>query len=200
MYLEFEAFYKERLDRPAYDFDWNPQGFPSNDGTRSDISAHLPILEYFANLSGVNSITEFGVRDCNSTSAFINSGASVRGYDQTTNKDIEYLIELNRNGKLPGIFTFFNQSTLQGQINRTDILFVDTLHTYDQVKEELRLHAHNVDQYLIFHDTFSQWDRSLDKPGQEGIGRAISEYTAEGWKLIYSVDFNHGLQVYERVI
>jgi hypothetical protein len=41
------------------------------------------------------------------------------------------------------------------EIERTDMLFIDTWHKYGQLSEELRMHSPNVDKYIVLHDTTS---------------------------------------------
>jgi hypothetical protein len=50
-------------------------------------------------------------------------------------------------------FNFLQADTLQVIIPECDMLFIDTLHTYDHLKKELSLHSSKVKKYLAFHDT-----------------------------------------------
>lgn len=207
MHDDFVKFRASRYAKRPWDHADNPFGFAPEDPNpdkSSDISAHLPILEYFA--SQCDTITEFGTRYCCSTSALI-TGAGKRGkntlvtsYDICTTPDIYYLIALERNGKLPCKWKFNQKDTVSSdfQIEPCDLLFVDTLHTEQHVKKELALHGHMVKKYLIFHDTFSQGLESMDRKGERGILYAIREYTKDSFNLIYNANFNHGLQVWER--
>jgi len=43
--------------------------------------------------------------------------------------------------------------TIPVVIEQTDLLFIDTLHTYDCLSRELELHGDKVNKYIIFHDT-----------------------------------------------
>src|SRR5690242_14558591 len=46
--------------------------------------------------------------------------------------------------------TVFHQGdVLQVEIEPTDLLFVDTWHVYDQLKEELRLHAGKAGRHIV---------------------------------------------------
>lgn len=196
-----EDFYRDAHNQPPFDLMTNPLGFnrPHVDG-RSEQSAHMPLLKYFA--SQCNHVTEFGLREGFTTAALalgLNSEAkTLISYDITRHP----IHNRFANFKFPCKWQFIIKDiTSPGwQIEPTDFLFVDDLHTFNQVQTELLQHGSKVKRFLGFHDTYSQGPQSLDMPGQEGIIRAIKEYTSSnGWKLIYKVDFNHGLELYERV-
>jgi cephalosporin hydroxylase len=193
---DFERFKQERYNARPWDLPENPMGFPTEEiGVTSDISAHLPLLEFLAR--GCDHITEFGTRYAASTSALI---AGCRGkvvsYDIRTNKEIRRLQKINK----PCEWEFCIDNTLKlKSIEETDLLFVDTIHTYSQVKAELRF-APNVRKYIVFHDTYSQGEKSRDRPQEEGITRAIDEFLAANpqWRKVYEVKFNHGLTILEK--
>ena len=69
--MEFKVFKEARCNTPAFDFAENERGFAfhENKPGYSDISAHLPLLEYLA--SKCSHVTEFGTRDGFSTCAFM---------------------------------------------------------------------------------------------------------------------------------
>lgn len=184
--MTFNDFLQQRLQYVPYDFPKNQFGFKATHG--SDMSAHMPLLMFLA--KECNHITEFGTRECYSTSAFI---ASCKGivvsYDININNDIIIL----QNLELPCQWKFYQQSTIDPnlQIEQTDILLIDTDHTYVQVKEELKLHASRINKYIIFHDTYSFPE----------IVPAIIEFlnTNINWKIVYNVQFNHGLIIIEKL-
>jgi hypothetical protein len=185
----FEEFKQERYQEAPYDLASNPYGFNRLGG--SDISAHLPFLEYLAGQCSI--ITEFGTRDCYSTAAFIAGcypwpTGTVYSYDVITTPAIEELNKL----ELPCNWIFNKHSSIQEgfKIRPSDLLFIDTDHTYEQVQAELQ-HASLVKKYIVFHDTFSF----------PAIVPAINEFLDKSkgeWKKVYEVKFNHGLTVLER--
>jgi hypothetical protein len=202
-YPEFEAFKKARFEAPPWDHPTNPIGFPPEKlKVSSDISAHLPMLEFLA--SQVWSVTEFGTRGCYSTSAFLSGcRGRVKSYDLHWNTDIDYLYRLQEKGKLPCEWRFEQGDTLKIKpIELTQMLFIDTLHTYDQVIGELNRHAANVTTYLVFHDTsiYSQGNVSVDRPNEAGILKAVDEFLEKNpqWQEVYRVEYNHGLLVLEK--
>ncbi len=200
---EFEKFCQRRSQAPPWDHPRHPRGFPPEQlGKSSDIAAHLPLLKFLA--SQCDTACEFGVRFCASTSALI-SGArrKVVGYDLHSNGDIVYLQSLGARNLLPCCFEFHQGNTLTAPpIEQTDLLLIDSLHTFDQVDGELTRHAHQVSRFLCFHDTspFSQGNVSVDRPDELGIIPAIDKFLAENpqWKKVYEVDYCHGLTVLEK--
>jgi cephalosporin hydroxylase len=204
-YSEFEKFYQERLNAIPWDHEYNKGGFrPEVMGKSSDISAHLPMLRFLA--SQVDCVTEFGSRFCSSTSAFISGGTygpmKVVSYDICRNHENDLLLKWSAEKKLPRecLYEFNLQDTSKKfDMGMTDLLFLDTLHTYNQVVLELK-QAYKVRKYLVFHDTYSQGLISVDRPGEIGILPAIEEFLNEhdSWEQVYKADFNHGLIVLER--
>lgn len=165
----------------------------------SDISEHLPkIAELAAECSHA---TEFGVRSGLSTTAIL-YGLSVRGAGTLKSYDIA-----PHSAPIPqlpaGIAWQFEQADTAklGEIEPTDMLMLDSLHTAEQVAAELR-HAENVGRYLVFHDTTTFAGAGQGDGGAMGICPAIFDFlsTEEGFKwLVYHHNpNNNGLLVFKR--
>ncbi len=175
----------------------------------SDINEHLETLFNY----GVKSkhITEFGSRFGDSTVALIHSKPKkMISYDLFKSDFIKELNEEN--------YSFVQSDTLQVNIEETDLLFIDTLHRYFQLYNELGLHAKNVKKYIILHDTetYGEVDEPLYAPQipvkmsekvirtkAKGLKQAISDFlntTKEGknWKIKEVFTNNNGLTVLER--
>jgi hypothetical protein len=199
----FEEFRRERYQKRPWDYPWNPFGFNRDTacGGTSDISAHLPLLEFLA--KQCTYCVEFGVRDAYSTAALI-SGCKglVTSIDISFSSAINKLLKMKHNGDLPCPWQFVQANTPDETLDfgYPQLLFIDTLHTYGQIKKELELHGNKPHKFLVFHDTYSQGANSLDVVGEVGIMPAIEEFMAENpqWKEIYRANFNHGLLVLER--
>ena len=158
---------------------------------KSDINEHIATMHKYAN--ECNHITEFGVRTGVSTWAWLASKAkTIRCFD--IDKEVETNLQTHRLAlkKLDKDFTFTCVSTIADKldIEPTDLLFIDTDHTYEQCSKELQMHAHKVRKYLIFHDT------NLFKD----LNRAISEFIEANkeWKIKEVLTNNNGLTVLER--
>ena len=179
--------------------------------TTSDINEHLPTLKKYA--EECTHITEMGVRWIVSTYAFLsarpktmfsidiqhpsNWGANI--------KDVENCAE-----EINCKYKFWQANNLEIEIEETDLLFIDTWHSYKQLKSELELHASKVRKYIILHDTvlFGTQDElnSYDAFGwfngfeQKGLMPALDEFL-EGnkeWTTHEVFTNNNGLIILKR--
>lgn len=156
--------------------------------TASDINEHLPNLKKYA--EECNHITEMGVRWCVSSYAFLASNPKkMISYDYVTHPNVETLIEDAKKANIN--FTYIEADTRKIEIEETDFLFLDTEHSYDQVKAELKLHSSKVRKYIAFHDTVSFKNQ---------IGPAIEEWfnSSNEWELEVHYPNNNGVTIYKR--
>lgn len=155
----------------------------------SDINEHLPLLHSYA--SRCQHITEFGVRWGVSTMALASGfPKKMVSYDiQPMIEEARRIIESEVN------FSFMQADVLTIEIEPTDLLFIDTLHTYDQLRQELALHGNKAKHYLVFHDTETFGVKGED--GNIGIVPAITEFIHANphWRIIESHTNNNGLMV-----
>lgn len=159
-----------------------------------DIAGHIAVLALLA--SQCASIAEFGVRTGNSTVAFLHGlgvGGDLYSYDindpQLGFDPLEIYTEVRWH------FTKCDTSKLE-TIPEVDMLFIDTLHTYDQVSAEL-VHSRSVGRYLVFHDT--ELNRDQGENGQPGIWSAILQVLKHDWRIMIHFTHCNGLTVLERV-
>jgi hypothetical protein len=164
----------------------------------TDIVEHLPTLRELA--AECSHVTEFGMRfGCSTTALLAAQPESLISYDIQRTPDI---LRLQRAaGKTR--FVFHHVSTLDAEIEPTELLFIDTVHTCFQVYGELTRHAHKVSRYLVFHDTMTCGERDYFYTEQPagllyGIGRYMSEHPGE-WKQAAHYPNCNGLTVYKRV-
>jgi hypothetical protein len=78
-------------------------------------------------------------------------------------------------------------------VENFDVLMVDSHHTAFNVEKELKAHAHKVNKFIIFHDTFLYGEIGDD--GGEGIKKPIYEFlfNNQEWKMIHEANNNNGL-------
>jgi hypothetical protein len=100
-------------------------------------------------------------------------------------------------------FEFRVANTLNLEIEETDLLFIDTLHNYNQLKGELTLHGNKSRKYIIFHDTTSfEWigESYENKSDEIGLWPAIEEFLEENqnWELHERFTNNNGLTILKR--
>ena len=99
-------------------------------------------------------------------------------------------------------FTFHKKNVLEIEIEETDLLFLDTYHVYNQVKQELKLHSSKVKKYIVFHDTTSFAVDGEDKQKGTGIWPAIEEFLEENkdtWVIEKRFTNNNGLTIIKRI-
>jgi cephalosporin hydroxylase len=164
--------------------------------TPSDINEHLPTLRDLA--AECKHVTEFGVRWGASTCAFMNSGANLVSYDIERHPSAVRLFETAFEEGVQALF--FKGNTLEmDDICETDILFIDTLHTYEQLRHELFTFHKYVKKYIALHDTVIFGERGED--GGPGLMKAVSEFLQvfPEWKTMRHYTNNNGLMVLERV-
>jgi hypothetical protein len=164
----------------------------------SDISEHLPVLFTLATAS--ETIVEFGVRSGRSTKAFLaGQGWSPRQtclfsydiHDCSGRIDAEWT-----DNQTSWNFCQADTSTLS-TIPECDLLFIDTLHTYNQVVAEIQ-HASRVRKWIVLHDT--ELFGINGEQGQVGILPAIDQFLERNpeWKLLKHYRHNCGLMILQR--
>jgi predicted O-methyltransferase YrrM len=173
------------------------QAFHDACNTPSDINEHVSTLASLA--KGCRSVTEFGVRGGVSTIGFLqgmrDSGAVYTGYD--LNPPPAKLAELAKLGQI--VYTHTQQSTLTtAAIQPTDLLFIDTLHTHDQLLAELHRHGDQSQRWIVLHDTVTYG--MFGEGGGWGLVPAFQEWLQENphWKHSFTHQNNNGLTVMER--
>jgi len=136
----------------------------------SDINEFFPVIEKYTR--ECNSVLELGVRWVTGTWAFL-YGLREENKDYQSPKkyvgiDIDPIEKwdasapelLKRGAEQRNIdYKFIQSDDLDPRIIRTlpnfDLIFIDTLHTYDQVKKELEAYHSKANKYIMLHDTTS---------------------------------------------
>jgi tetratricopeptide (TPR) repeat protein len=183
----FELEYKKSCEKP------------------SNINENLHILH---NLSKeCKHVTEMGVRDGISTRAFLNSDVILRSYDLYIEDEVNKLFEKAKS--LDKDVQYIGKNVLEVEIEETDLLFIDTWHCYDQLKEELKLHSNKVRKFIVFHDTQTfgvvgePYTVNIENGYIEnplGLLPAIIEFMIENpeWKFKIHKTNNNGLTVIQK--
>jgi len=163
----------------------------------TDISDALPVLREYA--SKVSHVTEFGIRTAVSTTALLVAQPETL---------ISYDIELNHHF-LDNLMRFKGRTNFQFRqgdtrlidIEPTEMLFIDTQHTYLQMKAELARHTRKVSRYIGMHDTTGyRFQDEGDSPSQKkGIWPAIEEWLAkEAFEMCYELPGGWGFTMFQR--
>lgn len=163
---------------------------------KSDINENVHILHELA--KECNTVIEMGVRTGVSTRTFLASDVKLTSYDIVMSDEVTKLFKIanakNKDAK------YINADVLKIEIEETDLLFIDTLHTYKQLKQELQLHGNKAKKYLAFHDTHTFGTRGELQNDSIGLLPAILEFMIENphWKFHIHKTNNNGLTVLKR--
>lgn len=78
----------------------------------------------------------------------------------------------------------------------TELLYIDSYHSYTHLKAELTIHGAKVKKYILFHDTLS-FGEHHGFDGDKGLNYAIDEFLESNpnWKKILKVNYGHGCTV-----
>ena len=168
---------------------------------RSDINEHLPTLKKYA--SECSHVTEMGVRSIVST-----YGLLAGRPDKMVSIDMTHPAFAGGDHKLltsvieeAGInYSFVLGDTRQIEIEETELLFIDTHHSYGQLQAELAKHGSMVSKYIILHDTQTYGFTDMGNLRGRGLMPAVYEYIElhSEWSIIEHFDNNNGLTVIAR--
>lgn len=188
--------------------------------TPSDIYQHIPILHDLC--KECSSVTEIGIRGIVSTWGCLQGLAeNSTGYRSYLGIDIasppiNNLVKAQTLAIENGIdFTFWQVNDMTIELPYTDLLFIDSLHTYCHLTYELETFSSNVGKYIAMHDTSAPWGNQDDSsyrgdyseyPAEydrtkRGLWPAVEDFLARHpeWKLKERRFNNHGFTVLERV-
>jgi len=186
----------------------------------SDIHQHLPLLRELSR--SCTTVCEMGVRKCVSSWAFL-MGLAENPCEKKellcvdlVPTDIRPLIRWGAN-LVPAV-----RVSMQVQDSRTirlihdfDLLFIDTLHVYGQLKAELWAHEARIRRFICLHDTEVDkvegevrrmgWDARkvaketgmTEEEVSRGLGPALEEFLVAfpSWKVWRHDQHNNGLTV-----
>jgi hypothetical protein len=162
----------------------------------ADIYEHIPILIEYG--KHCKHITEMGTRNAVSSNAFaLACPDKLIMYDINKSSMLIDFLEICSKEKIN--FQFYQQNVLDIEIEETDLLFIDTWHVYEQLKNELNKHGNRARKYIIMHDT--QTFGCIGE-GYTGIGLlpAIVEWLADNhhWGIVKHYKNNNGLTILKR--
>jgi hypothetical protein len=179
--------------------------------TPSDINEHFPVLKEYT--EKCEHVTEMGVRFVNSTFAFLKGNPKIFRcidlYHPSKWKYEDRLEIVEEYCKQNNIdFKFITGNSLEIEIEDTDLLFIDTLHRYHQLINELNRHSKKVKKFIIMHDTTTYQNNDEQnyytnfnpESSKRGLWPAIEEFLSgnKEWKLLERKTNNNGLTILER--
>lgn len=151
----------------------------------SDVQQHLPEMRRTAACYPNCRVIELGVRDGNSTTAYLSAAEEVDGHVWSVDTgDCSGLFDTQR-------WTFLEGDSKDPRIvgllpDLVDVVFIDTNHTYDQTIAELHAYVPKVKPggTVLLHDTELNWpDKSYIPAGgydvEFPVARALDAFCAE---------------------
>jgi len=164
---------------------------------RSYIHEHLGTFQLIVDLAQPNLIVEIGTGRGDSTLAFA-EGLAMTGRGHIITMDIDECREAKRVIKeayVNDFVTFLTIDSLKVNIESDiDILFVDGLHNYNQVKAEIKKYSPFIGTggMIIFHDSYN--------PAHKGVMKAIQEFVKNKYDKWNMIDYYHcnGLTILRR--
>ncbi len=176
--------------------------------TVSDINQHLETLYILG--KECSHITEMGVRGVSSTWPLVYSRPDkMISYDIKKNSNIDEVINLCDEYLIN--YSFQEKDVLEIEIEPTELLFIDTLHTYNQLSKELEIHSKKVSKYIVLHDTthFGRIDEVIyshasdtikkSQTTKQGLMTAIEDFLltefGQSWEIFRVYTNNNGLTI-----
>ena len=165
----------------------------------TDINEHFDTIKRYA--EDCDHIIEVGVRGVNSTWAFLYGNPknmlSIDKFDPIEwDVDVKIVKQIAKDNGIE--WDFIQGDILEIEIPETDLLFIDTLHNYPQLSNELKLHGNKAKKYIVMHDT--ETNKIVGDFGGEGLQKAIDEFLLENkhWAVKEVFTNNNGLTILKR--
>lgn len=155
---------------------------------------YTDILIKYASYDSVKTVTELGVFQGISTSAFMTTNINkLYSFDiALENININLYKKLN-----PGIdWTIDIKNSIKDIIPNTDLLFIDTKHKYNHVFQELNLHHICVEKFIIIHDT--NYPLKSKNKVQNAVQDFVTRYPI--WNTILHYEEYTGIMVLEKQV
>jgi hypothetical protein len=185
-----------------------------------DINEHIPVLKKLS--QECSSTVEIGIR------GMVSTWGVLLGLSENESPNKFYLrIDLDpppantlakakELAELNGIsFDFWQENDMYIEIPPTELLFIDSLHTYCHLTYELEKFSPNVSKYIVMHDTSAPWGNKNDSAysgdyseypewynkTKQGLWPAVQDFldSHPEWVLHERLFNNHGFTILKRV-
>jgi len=221
-YLKYLYFRTRLSSRTTFDEVFLNTKFNLLKNKKSDIFLHLDTLYKYASES--ESVMETGVR------GVVSSWAFLKGLKDSDNENCKFFLndieecnifELEKVAQNVNVdLTYSWQNNLDLEIDTNfDIVFIDTLHVYGQLRKELNKFSKITNKYLIMHDTtvdgiqgeilrrnlnIHKYSTQMGIPVDElskGLWPAVEEFLSknQNWILHRKYDYNNGLTILKKI-
>lgn len=189
--------------------------------TYSDIFEHVPVLKKLS--TECSSVVEIGLRSMVSTWGVLqglseNPSATAKSYtgidiSSPNVAQLDMAKSLAEGNQIQ--FNFIQNDSLKAEIASTDLLFIDSLHTYAHLSCELERYCDKVTKYIAMHDTSAPWGDTDDSEyygnyseypshvdrTKRGLWVAVVDFLEKHpeWRLEERRFNNHGFTVLKRI-
>ncbi len=146
-------------------------------------------------LTDCESYTELGVNQgATLATAMLEDVKKARAYDiklDAYNPAKKFFDSYAKNNNVD--YAIFEANTLKCDIEEVDLMYVDTVHRYSHLTQELARHGHKAKKYIIFHDTEISY-------GTPGLRVAVEEYVVKNpeWQIITDCKIDVGFMTIKR--
>lgn len=187
----------------------------------SDINEHIPVLHNLA--KECSHVVEIGVRNMVSTWGILqglsenkSASRSYLGIDLAYPSPYALALAERLANENEIEYTFWQTNDLDIAMQRTDLLFIDSLHTYCHLTYELEEFSGQVSKYIALHDTSAPWSDIDDSAyhgdyseypewidrAKHGLWQAVEDFLARHpeWILHTRLYNNHGFTILKRLI
>lgn len=166
---------------------------PPRFGGCDDFYQHVTTLHKLA--WQYDHITEMGVRSGISTTAILSGQPKTHiAYDIVEHPQVKMIAAVHNKTA----FDFRLKDVLTIDIEPTDLLFIDTIHTYTQLRAEFERHAHQVRHRIVLHDTSTYGPHGEDG-SRPGLMAAVNDLVRTGaFHIEHHYLNNNGLMVLKR--
>lgn len=161
--------------------------------TPGNINEHLPVLRLLATESAT--VVEFGTNEARSTTALLAAQPAIlTTWDISPSDQAEALREHSGRSR----YEVRQGDSRYIEPVECDFLFIDTLHTRQQLEIELARHARGVKRWIALHDTVTFGERGED--GGLGLLHALRDFLGDHqeWRIVAEWHNNNGLTVIRR--
>lgn len=159
-----------------------------------NIGEHCPTLRLLA--MECEAVTEFGTDNAVSTTAFLaGQPRRLTTIDLVPSPKAEELKPFA--GRTH--FEIIQGDSLTMNIAYTDLLLIDSKHTFAQLAAELERHAEKVQRWIVLHDTVTFGETGED--GGRGLTAALNQFLFghQEWGIVAEWKTSHGLTVLRRI-
>jgi hypothetical protein len=161
---------------------------------KRDLDEHLEFLRDLA--SDCNHITEISKRKESFVAFAASKPKTLISHNLEPHSLMDYLGLILPDTNI--VRTSYDTTEVE-EIEKTDLLFIDTRHTYDTMTDELRKHSSSVKRYIVCRGTSTSGERGED--GRRGIMVALRDFMDQNpeWSVITHRTNQYGMTVIGRL-